>query len=163
MRKLLSFVLALTLCLTAASWAAADDDMSEEANLVFYVMGDAPKDEVVVEDAINAILKEKFNATIDFQFSTWTDFNLKYNNTLISAGADLIYVANWENYGLNANNGAFLEMDELLDAYAPELKELCGEGMLNMCRVNGELYCIPNLWPEYVCLGVKYREDLRQV
>ena len=161
MRKLLSFVLALTLCLTAASWAAADDDMSEEANLVFYVMGDAPKDEVVVEDAINAILKEKFNATIDFQFSTWTDFNLKYNNTLISAGADLIYVANWENYGLNANNGAFLEMDELLDAYAPELKELCGEGMLNMCRVNGELYCIPNLWPEYVCLGVKYREDLR--
>ena len=34
MKKLLSFVLALILCLTAASWAAADD-MSEEANLVF--------------------------------------------------------------------------------------------------------------------------------
>ena len=161
MKKMLSLVLALMLCLSVVSFASAADDMSEEANLVFYVMGDAPKDEVAVEDAINAILKEKFNATLDFQFSTWTDFNLKYNNTLISSGADLIYVANWENYGLNANAGAFLEMDELLDAYAPELKELCGEGMLNMCRVNGDLYCIPAMWPEYVSLGIKYREDLR--
>ncbi|MBR4331298.1 MAG: DUF3502 domain-containing protein [Clostridia bacterium] len=161
MKKLLSFALALVLCLSAASWAFAADDMSEEANLVFYVMGDAPKDEAVVEEAINAVLKEKFNATIDFQFSTWTDFNQKYNNTLISAGADLIYVANWENYGLNATSGAFLELDELLDTYGAELKELCGEGNLNMCRVNGDLYCIPALWPEYVSLGIKYREDLR--
>ena len=30
-----------------------------------------------------------------------------------------------------------------------------------MCRVNGDLYCIPALWPEYVSLGIKYREDLR--
>ena len=161
MKKLLSIVLALILCLSLLPLASAADDMSEEANLVFYVMGDAPKDEVAVEEAINAILKEKFNATIDFQFSTWTDFNLKYNNTLISSGADLIYVANWENYGLNANNGAFLEMDELLDTYGAELKALCGDGMLNMCRVNGDLYCIPALWPEYVSLGIKYREDLR--
>ena len=121
MKKLLSFALALVLCLSAASWAFAADDMSEEANLVFYVMGDAPKDEAVVEEAINAVLKEKFNATIDFQFSTWTDFNQKYNNTLISAGADLIYVANWENYGQNATSGAFLELDELLDTYGAEL------------------------------------------
>ena len=161
MKKLLSFALALVLCLSVTTGGFAADDMSEEANLVFYVMGDAPKDEVAVEEAINAVLKEKFNATIDFQFSTWTDFNVKYNNTLISAGADLIYVANWENYGLNANNGAFIELDELLDTYGAELKALCGEGNLNMCRVNGDLYCIPALWPEYVSLGIKYREDLR--
>ena len=157
----LSILLALALCLSVLPAAMAEDDMSERADLIFYVMGDAPQDEAVVENAINEILLEKFNATIDFQFSTWTDFNVKYNNTLVSAGADLIYVANWENYGLNANNGAFIEMDDLLDAYGAELKQQCGEAMLNMCRVGGELYCIPNLWPEYVCLGIKYREDLR--
>lgn len=160
-KRILSLVLALVLCLSVLSFASADDDLSEEVNLIFYVMGDAPQDEEAVEAAINAKLKEKLNATIDFQFSTWTDFQQKYANTLISAGADLIYIANWINYGLNANNGAFIELDDLLDTYAPELKELAGEGNLNMCRVGGELYAIPALWPEYVSLGIKYREDLR--
>ena len=73
LNRFLSVVLALILCLALAPSALAADDLSQEANLVFYVMGDAPKDEKVVEDAINAILKEKFNATIDFQVSTWTD------------------------------------------------------------------------------------------
>lgn len=160
-KRLLSMVLALMLCLSVVSFASAEDDLSEEVHLVIFEMGDAPADQALVEEAINAVLKEKFNTTIEFQFSTWTDFQQKYANTLISSGADIIYIANWINYGLNANNGAFLELDDLLDAYAPELKELCGEGNLNMCRVNGELYAIPALWPEYVSLGIKYREDLR--
>ena len=82
LKKTLCIALALILCLAALPSALAADDLSEEANLVFYVMGDAPKDETVVEDAINEILKEKFNATIDFQFSTWTDFSQKYNTQL---------------------------------------------------------------------------------
>ena len=97
LKRYLSVVLALILCLSLVPSALAADDLSQEANLVFYVMGDAPNDEKVVEDAINAILKEKFNATIDFQFSTWTDFSQKYNTQLTSGGADLIYIANWLN------------------------------------------------------------------
>ena len=162
LRKTLSILLALALLLALVPSALAADDMSEEANLVFYVMGDAPKDEAMVEDAINAVLKEKFNATVDFQFSTWTDFSLKYNNQLTSGGADLIYIANWLDYGLLARAGAFLELDDLLNEYAPELRALAGEDMLNMCRVEGELYAVPALWPEYVPIGIKYREDLRK-
>lgn len=30
-----------------------------------------------------------------------------------------------------------------------------------MCRVGGEVYAVPALWPEYVPTGVSYREDLR--
>ena len=161
LNKTLSVLLALMLCMALIPAAVAEDDLSQEANLVFYVMGDAPEDEKVVEDAINVILKEKFNATIDFQFSTWTDFNQKYNTQLTSGGADLIYIANWIDYKTLAGAGAFLELDDLLNQYAPELRALAGEEMLNMCRVEGELYAVPALWPEYVPLGIKYREDLR--
>lgn len=160
-KRLVSMLLALMLCLSFCAVASAADDLSEEVHLIIYEMGDAPADQAAVEAAINEKLKEKFNTTVEFQFTTWTDFQQKYANTLISSGADLIYIANWINYGLNANNGAFLELDELLDTYGAELKEMCGEGNLNMCRVNGELYAIPSLWPEYVSLGIKYREDLR--
>ncbi len=156
--KLLCVV--ITVCLLLPMIALGEVDTSERANLVFFVMGDAPKDEELVEAAINEILIEKFNATIDFQFSTWTDFQQKYANQLISGGVDMIYVANWLNYGVNAAAGAFLEMDDLLQ-YAPGIVALISEDTLNMCRVNGDLYAIPNAWPEYVPIGITYREDLR--
>jgi putative aldouronate transport system substrate-binding protein len=141
---------------------AAALDTSERVDLVFYVMGDAPVDEIAVEDALNEILLEKVNATIDFQFSTWTDFQQKYSLELTAGQADLIYVANWLNYGQLATSGAFEELDDLLNTVAPALKDTVGESNLNMCRVGGKVYAVPCSWAEYTCNGVKYREDLRE-
>ena len=137
-------------------------DTSAPVDLVFYVMGDAPADEVAVEDAINAVLKDKVNATIDMQFSTWTDWNQKYNLTVTTAAADLIYVANWVDYGILSASGAFVELDDLMESYAPDLLDEISEDALNMCRSNGELYAIPNTQAEYTSKGITYREDLRK-
>ncbi|MDF2541302.1 MAG: extracellular solute-binding protein [Herbinix sp.] len=136
-------------------------DTSERADLVFYVMGDAPTDEQVVEDAINEILLEKINATVDFQFSTWTDWSQKYNLELTSGAADLIYVANWINYATLSNSGAFLELDDLISTYAPNVVSTYDQSLLDQLKVNGTLYGIPNSWPEYTVSGISYREDLR--
>ena len=140
---------------------AAELDLSEQVDLVFYVMGDAPQDEELVEAALNEKLLEKCNATVDMQFSTWTDFQQKYANEITAQSADLIYIANWLNYGQLASSGAFEELDDMLDTVAPDLKALVGDANLNMCRVGGKIYAVPNTWAEYVCNGVKYREDLR--
>lgn len=147
---------------TESAAPAAELDMSERVDLVFYVMGDAPADEQAVEDALNEILLEKCNATVDFQFSTWTDFQQKYSLEITSGNADLIYIANWLNYGQLASSGAFEELDDMLNSVAPDLKAATGDSNLNMCSVNGCVYAIPNTWPEYVSNGIKYREDLRE-
>lgn len=141
--------------------AATTLDTSERVDLVFYVMGDAPADETMVEDAINKILLEKVNATVDFQFATWTDFQQKYSLEMTAGTADLIYIANWLNFGQLASSGAFEELDDLLDNVAPDLKALIGDQALNMCSVGGSVYAIPNTWAEYTSNGIKYREDLR--
>lgn len=141
--------------------AATTLDTSERVDLVFYVMGDAPADETMVEDAINEILLEKVNATVDFQFATWTDFQQKYSLEMTAGTADLIYIANWLNFGQLASSGAFEELDDLLDNVAPDLKALIGDQALNMCSVGGSVYAIPNTWAEYTSNGLKYREDLR--
>ncbi len=141
--------------------AATTLDTSERVDLVFYVMGDAPADETMVEDAINEILLEKVNATVDFQFATWTDFQQKYSLEMTAGTADLIYIANWLNFGQLASSGAFEELDDLLDSVAPDLKALIGDQALNMCSVGGSVYAIPNTWAEYTSNGIKYREDLR--
>lgn len=146
---------------TTESAQAVDVDTSERVDLVFYVMGDAPADEEMVENAINEILLEKVNATIDMQFSTWTDFQQKYSLEITAGSADLIYIANWLNYGQLATSGAFEELDGLLDTVAPTLKETVGEANLNQCKVDGKIYAVPCTWAEYVSNGVKYREDLR--
>ncbi len=139
--------------------AGSADAYAERIDYVFYVMGDAPQDETVVEDAINEKLLEKFNATIDMQFSTWTDFNTKYSNELLAGTADIIYIANWLDYGTLAKNGAFINLDDIL-ASTPDLKELCGT-YLDQMKIDGSVYAIPGMWPEYVSSGITYREDLR--
>ena len=42
-------------------------DRSEEIELIMYFTGNEPNDMAVVEDAVNEILLEKFNAKVDFQ------------------------------------------------------------------------------------------------
>jgi len=143
-----------------AADAAPAVDLSEHVTLVFYMTGDPPTGEKVVEDAVNAVLTEKYNTSIDFQFSTWTDYQQKYNNMLTTGGADMAYIAGWLSYQTLAQAGAFLELDDLLDNYAPDLRARAGEDNLNMCRVGGELYAVPALWPEYVPTGISYRTDL---
>ena len=131
-------------------------------NLVFYVMGNPSPDNDAVLAAVNEKLLEKLNCTLEFRFSTWTDYPPKYANELITGTVDMIYTANWREYGTFAKQGAFLPLDDLLDEYAPELKAKAGDLLLNQCRVDGELYTFPGLWPEYTSNGISYREDLRE-
>ena len=137
-------------------------DRSEEITLVMYFTGNEPNDMAMVEDAANEILLEKFNAKVDFQFSTWTDYTTKYNNELVTGGVDIIFTADWMSYKSLAAKEAFLPLDDLLPAYAAELTEAIGEDKLNACRVNGKIYCFPNTWDEYVTDGIVYRKDLAE-
>lgn len=137
-------------------------DTSERVDLVFYTLGDAPADKEKVQEKINEILLEKVNATVDFQFSTWVDWQQKYSLQLTTGGVDLIYTANWSEYGTLANSGAFLPLDDLLDTVSPDMRELIGESALNQCRVGGQLYTIPCNDLEFTCNGIIYREDLRE-
>lgn len=92
---------------TETTAQAKELDYSERVDLVFYLLGDAPAGLDRVEDKINEILLEKANATVDFQFSTWTDWGEKYKLQLTTGGVDLIYTASWNNFGQLAQSGAF--------------------------------------------------------
>ena len=141
---------------------STEPDYSEHVDLVFYLLGDAPAGLQSVQDAINEILEEKVNASVEFQFSTWTDWGEKYKMVLTTGGVDLIYTANWASFGQLAQNGAFLGLDDLLDTVSPDLKAAIDPAALNGCMVNGELMTIPCLWKQYTCGGIEYREDLRE-
>ena len=147
---------------TETTAQAKELDYSERVDLVFYLLGDAPAGLDRVEDKINEILLEKANATVDFQFSTWTDWGEKYKLPLTTGGVDLIYTASWNNFGQLAQSGAFLPLDDLLDQVSPDYKAQIDPAALEGCRVNGKIMTIPCLWKQYTPNGIEYREDLRE-
>lgn len=143
--------------------AAPAVDTSKKVELVFYLMGDPPKDMQAVQDKINEILLNKVNATVAFKFTTWTDWQTKYNMILSSGeDCDLIYTANWIDYAALSNNNAFAPLDDLLPVYAPELYKFISEDMWNQMKVNDKIYAVPTSKKEYTNGGVMYREDLRE-
>ncbi|MDR1970670.1 MAG: extracellular solute-binding protein [Treponema sp.] len=137
-------------------------DTTRRENLVFYLMGDAPRDIELIKEKLNELLLPRINATMTFNFSSWTDWVTKYNMVLSSGEpCDLIYTANWMNYAALANNDAFVPLDDLLPAYAPDVWNLIPPSTWNQMRVKGKIYSVPASKREYNGGGVMYREDLR--
>ncbi|MCL2055795.1 MAG: extracellular solute-binding protein [Oscillospiraceae bacterium] len=130
-------------------------------DLVYYTPGDPRADYPTVEAAFNEYLLEKLNTTVTFEFSTWTDAMQKMQTKLTAGGADLMYAASWWGYPALARAQAFHELDDLLPQHIPTLYSMIDQGAWNAMRIDGNIYAIPNLWPEYVSLGISYREDLR--
>src|SRR5690606_11646134 len=73
--------------------------------------GTTQPDEALVEEAMNKILKEKINATIDLQAIDWGAWNDKMNLMFASGEkADLVFTASWNGHVDNVTKGAFVEL-----------------------------------------------------
>lgn len=138
-------------------------DISKKVELQFYMLGDAPKDLSLIQDEINKMALEDLNATVKFNFTTWTDWEQKYK-LLLSSGQpiDLIFTADWTKYQSYAKKNAFLPLEDLLPKAAPKLQAFITEDYWNGVKVEGKIYTVPATWKEYVTEGIAYREDLRK-
>lgn len=105
-----------------------------------------PKDQALVEEALNKMTTERIGATIKLMNLEFGAFNDKIQ--LMSAGGekyDLAYTASWTNdYYKNVDNGVFVELDELLKSKAPTLWASMPESTWNGARVGGKLYAAIN-------------------
>ena len=58
-------------------------DTSKKVELQFYMLGDAPKDLSSIEAQINKMAEEDLNATVKFNYTTWTDWDFSWENSFI--------------------------------------------------------------------------------
>ncbi|WP_263575762.1 extracellular solute-binding protein [Paenibacillus vietnamensis] len=143
--------------------AATGIDTSKAVELQFYMLGDAPKDLASIQDEINKMAKEDLNATVKFNYTSWTDWDQKYK-LLLGSGqqVDLIFTAEWTQYQSYAKKGAFQPLDELLPKAAPALNEFVPKDMWEAVKIDGKIYTVPATYKEYVTDGFVWREDLRK-
>ncbi|MNQ78153.1 Bacterial extracellular solute-binding protein [compost metagenome] len=102
------------------------------------------KDDALVQEELNKYLKEKINTTVSLQPIASADYKKK-TELMMNTGEkmDLVFTASWLDFSANVTKGAFLELDTLLDKFAPETKKMLHPLYLEAPRYKGKLYAIP--------------------
>ena len=159
---------------SGSSETSAPEQEREEVELVWYVAGNGPQadTEAVLAEA-NKYLKEKLNCTLKIIETDFGSYDDKMQMVIGSQETfDLCYTANWSNnFYSNVSRNAFLELDDLVDQYAPDLKEQVPESGWEACKVSGTLYAVPNMQIWAMTNGViidkeyvdKYQLDVSKV
>ena len=128
----------------------------------WYMAGPTLRDVTSVENAINAYLKDKINATVKIHRLENAQYSEKLSN-MIQVGEyfDICFATNWMlNYEVNAENGAFVALDDLFNTYLPKSYEMLDPTVLDCVKVNDKVYALPVIKESVDCLGWVYRKDL---
>lgn len=150
--------------------AAADNkpanDAPAAADLKPYTItmvfpGSTQADEKKVEEAMNKILKEKINASIDLQPIDWGAWNDKINLMIASREpVDIIFTAQWNGHATNVGKGAFLELGDLIQKHGQGILETLPSAFLEGAKINGKNYAVPTHKELAAAGGLVYRKDI---
>ncbi|WP_058304279.1 ABC transporter substrate-binding protein [Gorillibacterium timonense] len=166
---LFMLLLALTLAISACGspkGSSKNAEAPDASNLKPYklklVYEGAPQaDEAVVEEALNKILQEKINATIDIIAVDWGAWDDKINLMIASRDpVDVMFTASWNGYAKNVTKGAYIDLGPLLDKYGQGIKDTLDPAFLNGSKINGKNYAVPTNKELASSGGIVYRKDI---
>lgn len=133
----------------AAASGGSDGGSSGGSDLAAYEIslyypGTPQKDEQLVEEEINKLLKEKINATLDIVPIEWGAWDDRMNLMIASREkADIIFTAQWNGHAINVGKGAFLELNDLLEKHGQGILETLDPAFLEGSKINGKNYGVP--------------------
>jgi putative aldouronate transport system substrate-binding protein len=110
------------------------------------VFGDKAQDHDLVMEDLNKKLKEKINVELDLEVISQGEYNDKMK-LASTAGEDfdLVFTANWLNsFDENMSRDAFMPLNKLVEEYGKDMKAAIPDWLLDVAKVEGELFAIPN-------------------
>ena len=157
-RRLVSLVMAVLLVATALLSGCGQKTSGgdgENYEILWYNMGDNTKDKDLVNEKINEYLKEKIGATVKIVHFAPADYEEKMKMLLASGDVfDLCYA---RSFAVNAENEAYLSIDELLESKGQGIMDVIPENIWNAVRYKGKIYGVPTLkdWATQYVIGTK--------
>jgi putative aldouronate transport system substrate-binding protein len=150
---------------TPAPVAAAQPTTGPAVELLYYYGTRVElKDLGPVQDAMNKVMKERINATINMQAIDWGAYNDKMNvKNAAGEKYDLAYTASWTNIYLdNVKNGVLLDLTTLLPQLAPKFYASMNHAAWDAAKVKGKIYAGINqqIWASVI--GPLCRNDMLQ-
>ena len=152
MKKRLTILLALVLSIGTilAACSGKDGATSEKDGkdgkpyeIKWYTIGTPQKDTEKVFEEVNKYLKEEINATVKMTQIDWGDWDQKAQVMINSGEAMDIIFTNGTKYVQNAQKGAFVALDDMLDEQGKDLKDALDPALLEGVKVEGHIYGIP--------------------
>ncbi|MFC5470440.1 ABC transporter substrate-binding protein [Cohnella suwonensis] len=120
-------------------------------------------DEAKVEEALNKILTEKINATIDVVPIDWGAWDDKMNLMIASReSVDVMFTAAWNGYSKNVAKGAYKDIGELLQQYGKGILESLDPAFLEGSKIDGKNYGVPTNKELASAGGIVYRKDIAE-
>lgn len=139
-------------------------EVKEDPVKVTWLFRIDPQDDTQqVEDAVNEILRERYNLELDMQFVSSGEYaNRIQLMTTSGEEFDICWTANWGNkFDDHMTRGAFLELDDLLASDAGALlREAVPEDYWGSATVNGKIYAVPNNQINYTHAGIAIQKGL---
>lgn len=133
----------------ASSTAAASTglDISKEAKIIMYLIGDEQPDAPKVYEEVNKKLKADINATVEVKYLPWADWQQKYPLVFASGeDFDLIYTADWVFYTDQATKHGFMEVtQDMLQKNMPDYYKQIPSDFYDQLKVDGKIYMVPYL------------------
>lgn len=144
-----------------AQTASSEEEPLEHVTLVWYFRQSEPNNAASVLTAVNEILNEKINTTLQFEFINPGDYDSKMQLAM-SAGEefDLSFSSTWtNNFMNNVSRGAYVGLGEYLDKF-PDLKNLFSDEIWEAVTITGDIYAVPNKQIMNSQNGYWFRADL---
>lgn len=145
----------------AATEGAAPESDLKPYKITMVYPGAPQTDEKKVEDALNKLLTEKINATIDLMPIDWGAWDDKINLMIASREeVDIIFTAQWNGHANNVAKGAFIELGDLIEQYGKGIVETLDPAFLEGAKINGKNYGVPTNKELAAAGGIVYRKDV---
>lgn len=169
MKRIIACGLAVVMALSATG-CNKKKVVSEDPNTVpadpyeiqWYMVSAPQKDIELIEEKINEYIEPKINATVNITLMESGQYTQKVG-TMISSGEyfDIGFAATWcLDYLMNAGLGAFAPLDDYMDTYLKDVKELLPEYMFDSATVKGSICGIPTYKEAATQYGWIYRKDI---
>lgn len=148
---------------TATTTEPAATVETEKIVYAFPLLSNEPADLKEVQDAINAITVPKINVEVELlgiSIGSWTEQIM----LMIAGGEKLDAFVTIPGGPAHFNsmvaNKQLMPLNDLLDQYGKETKEVVGETLLSGTTVNGNIYAITSLFNKVSSTYIAMRTDL---
>lgn len=141
MKRLVSLLLSILLALTMVSCASAGGNV-EKVILPYMLTMNAAEERQLVQDAINAITIDKIGVEVELLCIDFASWGTQINLSLADGGVDLFNCCFMAPLATQVDNGAVVELDELLEKYGQGIVECLGD-YINCGKINAFSMAFP--------------------
>ena len=124
--------------------ASTTGNSEEPVNLVWWTIGNEPKDYQLVSEEINKYTLEKLNVNLEIKYASWGEYSSKLSKIVQSGEPfDIAFTSAIEGYQDLLNKGYFMDLTEVLPTTTPDLYNFIPEDLWAGVTVDGKILGIP--------------------